>query len=142
MYCMSRFVPVNLTFSGIIFAQLFIIPLELVLAHSDDGAVNVKGNVVNSKYVTIIDHRYQHRNASDIITGTVRNNSTQQIPVIYVIAVLYDKDNNLITTGIGSADASDLPAGGNSEFSIYLFGLRENVVNSYTLFPGGTPQLR
>jgi hypothetical protein len=71
----------------------------------------------------------------------VRNNSTQQIPVIYVIAVLYDKDNNLITTDIGSADSSDLPVGDNSEFSIYLSGLRENVVNSYTLFPGGIPQL-
>jgi hypothetical protein len=38
--------------------------------------------------------------------------------MISVIAVLYYKDNNLITTDIGSADAQDLPERGNSEFSI------------------------
>jgi hypothetical protein len=124
---------------GIIFALVFFISLEFVLAQSDDRVGNVKGSVVNSKYVTITDHRYQHEDISDVITGTVINNSTQEIPVISVIAVLYDKDNNLITTGIGSADVSDLPGGDNSSFSINLFDVGEDVVNHYTLFPGGTP---
>ena len=110
-----KLIPIKLVILGIISAHLFPVLFDSVLAQSDDRAGNVKGNVVNSKYVTITDHRYQHRNVSDVITGTVRNNSTQEIPVISVVAVLYDKDNNLITTGIGSADTSDLPAGGNSE---------------------------
>ena len=81
---------------------------------------------------------YQHGDVFDVITGIVRNNSTQEIPIISVIALLYDKDNNLITTGIGSADASDLPGVGNSTFSIH-FVLKENEINHYTLFPGGIP---
>ena len=81
------------------------------MAQSDDKAESIRGNVVNSKYVTITDHRYQHEDISDVITGTVRSNSTQEIPVITVIALLYDKDNNLITTGIGSADAKYFPGG-------------------------------
>jgi hypothetical protein len=126
---------------GIIFTQS-IVSSQFVLAQLDDKAGDVKGYVVNSKYITIKDHRYQHGDPFDVITGTVINNSTQEIPVIYVIAALYDKNDNLITTDIGSADASDLPSGHNSTFSINLFGLRGDVVYHYTLLLGGTPQLR
>jgi hypothetical protein len=136
----SRLTPPNPVIIGIIFAQLFFVLSEFILTQSIDGAENVKGNVVNSKYVIITDHRYQHGDISDVITGTVRNISPQEIPTIYVTAVLYDKDNNLITTHTGLADASDLPEGGNSTFSVH-FVLRENVANHYTLFPGGIPQL-
>jgi len=129
----------NLVLLGIIFAQLFLIPSEIVLAQSDDKVGDVNGNVVNSRYVTITDHRYRHGDFSDVITGTVINNSTQEIPVISVIVAVYDKDDKLITTGIGSADASDLPGGGSSAFSIHLFGLEEDLVNHYILFPGGIP---
>jgi hypothetical protein len=136
----SRLTPPNPVIIGIIFAQLFFVLSEFILTQSIDGAENVKGNVVNSKYVIITDHRYQHGDISDVITGTVRNISPQEIPTIYVTAVLYDKDNNLITTHTGLADASDLPEGDNSTFSVH-FVLRENVANHYTLFPGGIPQL-
>ena len=125
---------------GIISVHLFFMPLEYIFTQSDDRAGNVKGTVVNSKYVTIADHRYQHGETSDVITGTVRNNSTQEIPMISIIAVLYDKDNNLITTGFGSANTQDLPVGDNSTFSIN-FVLKGNVVDRYILFPGGIPQL-
>ena len=67
------------------------------------------------------------------------NNSTQEIPVIYVTVALYDKDDKLITTDTGSADASDLASGDISAFSINLFDLGEDVVDHYTLFPGGKP---
>jgi hypothetical protein len=136
----SRLTPPNPVIFGIIFAQLCFVLSESILMQSIDGAENVKGNVVNSKYVIITDHRYQHGDISDVITGTVRNISPQEIPTIYVTAVLYDKDNNLITTHTGLADASDLPEGDNSTFSVH-FVLRENVANHYTLFPGGIPQL-
>ena len=55
-----------------------------------------------------------------MITGTLINNSTQQIPVISVVAALYNKDDKLITTGISAADASDLLGGDSSTFSINL----------------------
>jgi hypothetical protein len=134
-----QFLLLNLVILAVISVHLFFIPLGLILAESDDRAAQIKGNVVNSKYVTITDHSYQHGDVSDVITGIVRNNSTREIPMISIVAVLYDKDNNLITTGIGSADAQDLPQGDNSTFSID-FVLRDNVVYSYTIFPGGVPQ--
>jgi hypothetical protein len=136
---MFQLVLLNPLVSGIILVQLFFMPSEFVLAQSNDKVGDVRGNVVNSKYVAITDHRYQHGNFSDVITGTLINNSTQEIPVISVVAALYDKDDKLITTGISSADVSDLPGGDNSAFSIPLFGLGEDVVDHYTLFPGGTP---
>ena len=135
---MFRLVP-RLLALGIILAQFFIMPFEFVLAQSVDEAGEVTGDALNSKHVTITNHRYQHGNFSDVITGTLINNSTQEIPVISIVAALYDKDDKLITTGISSADASDLPGGDNSAFSISLFGLGKDVVDHYTLFPGGTP---
>ncbi len=135
---MFRLVPLRLLVLGIIFAH-FLMPFEFVLAQSDDKAGDVTGDAVNSKYVAITNHRYQHGNLSDVITGTLINNSTQEIPVISVVAALFNKDDRLITTGISTADVSDLPGGDNSAFSIDLYNLGNDVVDHYILFPGGIP---
>jgi hypothetical protein len=77
----------------------------------------------------------------DQITGTVVNNSTEEVSAITVTAVLYDSSDKLITTeGGGFADVSTLPPGDNSAFSITLFlsGVNESVYH-YKLLPGGTP---
>jgi hypothetical protein len=135
---MFRLVPLRLLVLGIIFSQFFLMPFEFVLAQSDDKA-DVIGDSVNSKYVTITNHRYQQGNFSDMITGTLVNNSTQEIPVISVVAALYNKDDKLITTGISAADVSDLPGGDSSAFSINLSNLGNDLVDYYILFPGGIP---
>jgi hypothetical protein len=54
-----------------------LMPFEFVLAQSDDKAGDVTDDAVNSKSITITNHRYQHGNLSDVITGTLINNSTQ-----------------------------------------------------------------
>ena len=96
------------------------------------------GNVVNSKYLSITEHRYRNGEFSDQITGTVVNNSTQEISGVSVDAALYDKDNRLITMeGAGLADVSTLPPGDNSAFSITILDVDD--VDHYTLFPSGTP---
>ena len=64
---------------------------------------DIPGNAVNSKYLGITDHRYrQGEFGSDTITGTIVNNSTQDIQFASVYAALYDKDNTLITVESGS----------------------------------------
>jgi hypothetical protein len=68
-YHMFRLVPLRLLVLGIIFTQFFLMPFEFVLAQSVDEAGDVTGNAVNSKYVTITNHRYQQGNFSDMITG-------------------------------------------------------------------------
>jgi hypothetical protein len=111
-----------------------LMPFEFVLAQLDDKAGDVTGDAVNSKYVTITNHTYQHGNLSGAITGTLINNSTQQIPVISVVAALYNKDDKLITTGISAVDASDLPGRDSSAFSINLYNLGNDAVAHYILF--------
>jgi hypothetical protein len=75
----------------------------------------------------------------DQITGTVVNNSTQEVSQVTVTAALYDSSDKLITTEWGGfADVSTLPSGDNSAFSITLSSVEEKV-DHYTLFPGGMP---
>jgi hypothetical protein len=96
------------------------------------------GDVINSTYLTITDHRYRYGDFFlDQITGTVVNNSTEEVSGITVTAALYDSSHRLVTTAEGYADFSTLPPGGNSPFSISL-GVDEDI-DHYTLFPGGTP---
>jgi len=98
-----------------------------------------KGNAVNSKFLTVKESRYRPGEFSDQITGTVTNNSTQQISSISVYVALYDKDNKLITMDSGLADVSTLTAGDQSAFSITLLSLGNEKVDHYTIFPGGLP---
>ena len=37
---------------------------------------DISGNVINSKYLSITDHRYRNGDFSSTITGTITNNST------------------------------------------------------------------
>jgi hypothetical protein len=98
---------------------------------------DIPGNAVNSKYLSITDHRYRQGDFSDTITGTITNNSTQDIGFASVYAALYDKDNTLITVESGSVSVSSLKAGDNSPFTINIFGVKD--VDHYTLLPAGTP---
>jgi hypothetical protein len=98
-----------------------------------------KGSAVNSKFLTITENRYRPGDFSDQITGTIRNNSTQQISLISVYAALYDKDNKLITMHSGLADVTTLAPRDQSAFTITILSLGSEKVDHYTLFPGGLP---
>jgi sensor domain CHASE-containing protein len=41
-------------------------------------------NIINSKYLTIRDQNYKNQESGGLITGTIVNNSTQQISLIYI----------------------------------------------------------
>lgn len=114
--------------------------LLLTLASYNTSSVSAQeGNVINSKYLTITEHRYRDGSFTDQITGVVVNNATAEVRSIGIYAALYDEDNQLITTESGFADVSPLPAGDNSAFSISLFGIEDDEVDHYILSPGGTP---
>jgi hypothetical protein len=98
-----------------------------------------KGTAVNSKYLTIKDLRFRNEGFSNSITGTIVN-STSEISFTQVYALLYDKDNKLISVESGSVDVSDLKAGDNLLFKISLVGLSSSdTVDHYTVIPGGSP---
>jgi hypothetical protein len=127
--------------------SLVVITTELTtttttMIQNANAAVNASdkpGNVVNSKYLSITDHRYRSGQFSDTITGTIANNSTQEISPASVYAALYDKDSKLITVESGSVSVSSLRAGDNSPFTINIFSGVKDDIDHYTIFPAGTP---
>ncbi len=102
---------------------------------SEDDVVS--GNVINSKYLAITYHKYVNQKDSDVITGTVVNNSTKDISSVRIYAALYDKDNKLITTEGGVVNVPALTPTLTSPFTISLVNIPKP--DHYTLMPGGTP---
>jgi hypothetical protein len=96
------------------------------------------GEVTNSKYLEIIEHRYRVGEFSDTITGTVNNISTEEVSSITIYLLLYDKANQLITIETGYADITPLPSQDTSPFSINVY-YQGNDMNHYVMLPGGTP---
>ena len=83
-------------------------------------------------------HKYVNQKDSDIITGTIVNNSTKDISSvrIYSAFILY-KDNKLITTEGGVVNVPALTPTLTSPFTISLVNTPKP--DHYTLLPGGTP---
>ena len=102
---------------------------------SEDDTVS--GNVINSKYLAITYHKYVNQKDSDIITGTIVNNSTKDISSVRIYATLYDNDNKLITTEVGVVNVPALTPSLTSPFTISLVNTPKP--DHYTLLPGGTP---
>jgi hypothetical protein len=96
------------------------------------------GEVTNSKYLEIIEHRYRVGEFSDTITGTVNNISTEEVSSITIYLLLYDKANQLIIIETGYADVTPLPSQDTSPFSINVY-YQGNDMNHYVMLPGGTP---
>ena len=128
----------NLVLIAIFSSMITVLPQSSYPQSEQQGEANPEGNVVNSKYLSITENRYRNGEFSDIITGAIVNNSTQEISYVSVYAALYDRDNKLITMTSGSVDVPSLPAGDNSAFSITVDSA-VGVVDHYMLFPGGTP---
>ena len=97
----------------------------------------VSGDVINSKYLAITYHKYVNQKDSDIITGTIVNNSTKDISSVRIYAALYDKDNKLISTESGIVSVPALTPTLTLPFTINLVNTPKP--DHYTLLPGGTP---
>ena len=104
-------------------------------SNNDDSVVT--GDVINSKYLAITYHKYVNQKDSDIITGTIVNNSTKDVSSVRIYAALYDKDNKLITTEGGVVNTPALTPTLTSPFTINIANMPKP--DHYTLLPGGTP---
>jgi len=113
------------------------IQVNRALASSDSEDDIVSGNVINSKYLAITYHKYVNQKDSDVITGTIVNNSTKDISSTRIYAALYDKDNRLITTEAGVVSVAALTPTLTSPFTISLVDIQKP--DHYTLMLGGTP---
>jgi len=111
--------------------------LKVTSASTNNEDNEVTGDVINSKYLAITYHKYVNQKDSDIITGTIVNNSTKDVSSVRIYAALYDKDNKLITTEGGVVNTPALTPTLTSSFTISLVNLPKP--DHYTLLPGGTP---
>ena len=55
-------------------------------ASTDNEDDTVSGDVINSKYLAITYHKYVNQKDSDIITGTIVNNSTKDVSSVRIYA--------------------------------------------------------
>ena len=111
--------------------------LNVASASTNNEDNEVTGDVVNSKYLAITYHKYVNQKDSDIITGTIVNNSTKDVSSVRIYAALYYKDNKLISTEGGVVNTPALTPTLTSSFTISLVNLPKP--DHYTLLPGGTP---
>ena len=95
------------------------------------------GIATMGKDLTISEHRYRNTNQ---ITGTINNNSTEEISDILVYAAVFDENNRFTDIYSAAPLVSTLPAGDNSPFSIniYSFSPHDEIVGSYILFVKGS----
>ena len=104
----------------IIFVAVVTMTDVMVIQQSYAQANTPKSNIVNSVYLTIKDQKFGIKDS--VITGTIVNNSTYQIKLAQVYALLYN-GNHLITVVSGLVDVTTLNPGDNSAFVISLLGL-------------------
>lgn len=115
----------------IIFAAVVTMTDVMVIQQLYAQANIPKSNIVNSAYLTIKDQKFRIKDS--VITGTIVNNSTYQIKLAQVYALLYN-GNHLITVVSGLVDVTTLNPGDDSAFVVSLLGLS---FERYTLMPGG-----
>jgi prophage DNA circulation protein len=118
--------------------KIFGISLVAALMVVATPAYAQTGEVTNSKYLEIMEHKYRVGESSDTITGTVKNISTEEASSITIYLLLYDKANQLITIETGYADVTPLPSQDTSPFSINVY-YQGNDMNHYVMLPGGRP---
>jgi hypothetical protein len=101
-----------------------------------------EATIGKSENLTITDVRF--RAESYQITGTVTNNSTNELSSISIYAVFFDKDDAFIGLSQGRPLVESLPPADNSPFSIDLFSgfhysMPEEIkgIDHYTIYARG-----
>ena len=129
---------------GLIFVMLLAgafwmsaVQLNVASASTKSQDDSVSGDVINSKYLAITYQKYLNQKDSDVITGTVVNNSTKDILSVRTYAALYDGNNKLITTEGGVVNVPALTPTFTSPFTISRVNIQKP--DHSTLLPGGTP---
>lgn len=105
-------------------------------------SVQPAGAAMVSKYLTIKDLKFRppaDQFSQPTVTGTVVNNSTQEVSGVQINVIVLDQHNKVLTAANGNADVSDLKAGDDSAFKVDLSELGTlDVVHHYLVYPTQT----
>jgi hypothetical protein len=134
----------NLVYFGIVIAVfLTISSISIGIAQAQQSTNNttttnttsqraneLKASVLEGRYLSIDRPRFREGGTSgDSITGTIINNSNQEVSSATAYAILFDKDNKVIGIGHATADISTLKPGDDSAFKIDFFDFSNNTEN-------------
>jgi hypothetical protein len=105
----------------------------------DDGEVVAKGEVSNSKYLSVSAASYSRNDDVINISGIIINFDTKEsLTQVSAIGELYDKENRLITAVSGLANSVTLEPQQQTRFTITASLPSGENVARYVILPAGS----
>lgn len=105
----------------------------------DDGEVVAKGEVSNSKYLSLSAASYSRNDDVINISGIITNFDTKEsLTQVSAVGELYDKENRLITAVSGLANSVTLEPQQQTRFTVTASLPSGDNVARYVILPAGS----
>jgi hypothetical protein len=121
----------------LLLAAVLTMPLLVQIANAQQQT-SPKATIWDTKTLTIKNPKFIDEDISYSITGTVMNKSQREAALVFVYAILYDANNNIINVAVAPADVSSLKPGADSAFKVPFSPAQHarEFPNHYTLVAG------
>jgi hypothetical protein len=105
----------------------------------NDGEIVAKGEVTNSKYLSVSAVSYNRNDERLNISGIITNfDNKESLTQVSAVAVLYDSENGLITAVTGLANSATLEPQQQTPFTITASLPSGEDVARYVILPAGS----
>jgi tRNA-binding EMAP/Myf-like protein len=105
----------------------------------NDGEIVAKGEVTNSKYLSVSAVSYNRNDEMINISGIITNfDNKESLAQVSAVAVLYDSENGLITAVTGLANSATLEPQQQTPFTITASLPSGEDVARYVILPAGS----
>ena len=105
----------------------------------NDGEIVAKGEVTNSKYLSVSAVSYNRNDEMINISGIITNfDNKESLTQVSAVAVLYDSENGLITAVTGLANSATLEPQQQTPFTITASLPSGEDVARYVILPAGS----
>jgi hypothetical protein len=105
----------------------------------NDGEIVAKGEVTNSKYLSVSAVSYNRNHEMINISGIITNfDNKESLTQVSAVAVLYDSENGLITAVTGLANSATLEPQQQTPFTITASLPSGEDVARYVILPAGS----
>ena len=105
----------------------------------NDGEIVAKGEVTNSKYLSVSAVSYNRNDEMINISGIITNfDNKESLTQVSAVAVLYDSENGLITAVTGLANSVTLEPQQQTPFTITASLPTGEDVARYVILPAGS----
>jgi hypothetical protein len=131
---------VGITFLTIAAAVSMLPPVDSSSNNNDsDGEIVAKGEVSNSKYLSVSAVSYSRNDDIINISGIITNfDNKESLTQVSAVGELYDSENRLITAVTGLANSATLEPQQQSPFTITVSLPSGQDVARYVILPAGS----